>query len=291
MAFPKNGVVTAPKIVPTGSGLLAVAKPENSVDEDMWIRGFAQEWETTVNYLTNWDDTDTTSDVIVDDATVDYYEDIKPFFIEVEENISTLGFKGLDRIARITRQIEGMSQKAMEVELWDGVIRKAESHENLALSDSNATILNSGTALNARRALALLEFEAGAVSHAGENGVIHMTRDVFSLLSSQGDVFMFNEDEERVETTNGTPVIIGSGYSGEGPDEDANATASATNKWMYATGTVKTYLGDVDVVNDNLAQSYDVSGNQNDMKLKAIRPAAAYFDPSIHLAVRVDLSA
>jgi hypothetical protein len=291
MAFPKNGVVTAPKIVPTGSGLLAVAKPENSVDEDMWIRGFAQEWETTVNYLTNWDDTDTTSDVIVDDATVDYYEDIKPFFIEVEENISTLGFKGLDRIARITRQIEGMSQKAMEVELWDGVIRKAESHENLALSDSNATILNSGTALNARRALALLEFEAGAVSHAGENGVIHMTRDVFSLLSSQGDVFMFNEDEERVETTNGTPVIIGSGYSGEGPDEATGATATATNKWMYATGTVKTYLGDVDVVNDNLAQAYDVSGNQNDMKLKAIRPAAVYFDTSIHLAVRVDLSA
>jgi hypothetical protein len=291
MAFPKNGVVTAPKIVPTGSGLLAVAKPENSVDEDMWIRGFAQEWETTVNYLTNWDDTDTTSDVIVDDATVDYYEDIKPFFIEVEENISTLGFKGLDRIARITRQIEGMSQKAMEVELWDGVIRKAESHENLALSDANATILNSGTALNARRALALLEFEAGAVSHAGENGVIHMTRDVFSLLSSQGDVFMFNEDEERVETTNGTPVIIGSGYSGEGPDEATGATATATNKWMYATGTVKTYLGDVDVVNDNLAQAYDVSGNQNDMKLKAIRPAAVYFDTSIHLAVRVDLSA
>jgi hypothetical protein len=290
MAFPKNGVVTAPKIQPSGSGLLAVAKPENSVDEDMWIRGFAQEWETTVNFLTNWDDTDTTFDVLVDDATVDYYTNIKPWFIEVEENISTLGFKGLDRIARITRQIEAVSQVAMEAELWDGVIRKGETHDNLALSDSGATVLNSGTALNARRALALLEFEAGAVSHAGENGVIHMTRDVFSLLSSQGDVFMFNEDEERVETTNGTPVIIGSGYSGAGPDEDANATASATNKWMYATGTVKTYLGDVDVVNDNLAQAYDVSGNQNDMKLKAIRPAAAYFDPSIHLAVRVDLS-
>jgi hypothetical protein len=290
MAFPKNGVVEAPAIQPSGSGLLAVAKPANSVDEDMWIRGFSQEWETTVNYLTNWDDTDTTFDVIVNDAEVDYYTDIKPFFIEVEENISTLGFKGIDRIARITRQIEGMSQKAMEVELWDGVIRKGESHDNLALSDATATILNSGTALNARRALALLEFEAGAISHAGETGVIHMTRDVFSLLSSQGDVFMFNEDEQRVETTNGTPVIIGSGYSGEGPDDATGATASASNKWMYATGTVETYLGDVDVVNDNLAQAYDVSGNQNDMKLKAIRPAAVYFDPSIHLAVRVDLS-
>jgi hypothetical protein len=60
---------------------------------------------------------------------------------------------------------------------------------------------------------------------------------------------------------------------------------------MYATGTVKVYLGDVDVVNDNLAQGYDVSGNANDMRLKAIRPAAVYFDTSIHLAVRVDLTA
>lgn len=290
MVFPKNGVVTAPKIVPSATGLLTVAKPENSADEDRWIRGFAQEWDTTVNYLTNWDDTDTTSDEIVNDATVKYYNDIKPFFIEVEENISTLGLLGLDRFARITRQIGGVSQKAMETELWNGTIRKGESHTSPALSSSTATVLNGGTALNARRALALLEFQAGAVSHAGESGVIHMTRDVYSLLSSVGDVFMFNEDEQRVETTSGASVIVGSGYTGVGPDGDANLSASATNKWMYATGTVKTYLGEVDVVNDNLAQAYDVSGNQNDMKLKAIRPAAVYFDPSIHLAVRVDLT-
>ena len=56
------------------------------------------------------------------------------------------------------------------------------------------------------------------------------------------------------------------------------------------TGEVRTILGDLDVVADNLAQSYDVSGNQNDMRVKAIRPAAVYFDPSIHLAVRIDLS-
>jgi hypothetical protein len=34
-----------------------------------------------------------------------------------------------------------------------------------------------------------------------------------------------------------------------------------------------------------------VSGNQNDVRIKATRPAIAYFDTSIHLAVRVDLSA
>jgi hypothetical protein len=176
---------------------------------------------------------------------------------------------------------------------------------------------------------------------------------------------LFHEEtSDHLQTMGGTPVVVGSGYSGSGPrivaatatisgsttltintstphyllagdtvqysvvgalinqsstsatvatvvdsDTVTSTIASATNrsqeavtgyiqqlgtastKWMYATGTVKTYLGKVDVVNDNLAQAYDVSGNQNDMKLKAIRPAAVYFDTSIHLAVRVDLTA
>ena len=291
MAFTKNGVVTAPKIVPSALGLLAAFKPENAPSEDQWVRGFSQEWQGTVQYLTNWDDTDTTSDVLVNDATVNYYDEIKPFFIEVDETRSTLGFLGIDRMERIKNQLEAMTQKAMEVELWDGTIRKGESHDNKALSDASATVLNSGTALSPRRALALLEFEAGQVSHAGEQGVIHMTRDVYSLLTSVGDVFMYDEDEKRVKTLNGTPVVVGSGYSGTGPDEASNNTASVTNKWMYATGSVKTYLGDVDVVNDNLAQGYDVSGNANDIRIKAIRPAATYFSTTIHLAVRVDLTA
>lgn len=291
MAFTKNGVVTAPKTMPSALGLLAAFKPENAPSEDQWVRGFSQEWEGTVQYLTNWDDTDTTSDVLVNDATVNYYDEIKPFFIEVDETRSTLGFLGIDRMERIKNQLEAVTQKAMEVELWDGTIRKGENHDNKALSDASATVLNSGTALSPRRALALLEFEAGKVSHAGEQGVIHMTRDVYSLLTSVGDVFMYDEDEKRVKTLNGTPVVVGSGYSGTGPDEAANNTASVTNKWMYATGSVKTYLGDVDVVNDSLAQGYDVSGNANDIRIKAIRPAATYFSTTIHLAVRVDLTA
>ena len=184
-----------------------------------------------------------------------------------------------------------MTQKAMEAELWDGAVRKGESHDNKALSDASTTLINSGTALSPVLALAQLEFAMGAASNAGENGVIHMTRDIFSRISSSGDVFMFNEDLDRVETTNGTPVVVGSGYSGNGPTGVTGATASATNKWIYGTGTLKVYLGDVDVVNDNLAQAYDVSGNANDMRIKAIRPAAVYFDTSIHLAVRVDLTA
>jgi hypothetical protein len=365
MAFPNNGVVEAPAIVPSAFGLLAVVKPENSADEDRWIRGFSQEYETTVDTLTNWDDTDTNSYVLVNNATVNYYDEIKPFFIEIDEVRSGLGFLGLDRIARLKRQLEGVTQKAMERELWNGDVRIAQSEDNKALIGSTASVLNSGTALSPKRALALLEHTIATTSHGGEQGIIHMTRDVMALLSSNSNMLFHNKDKDHLQTMGGTPVIVGSGYSGDGPriatstaaitggntltintasahglvngdvvkfsvtganisEDDLVGTSVVTridadtvtitisgltnassesvtgfiqmmgdddSKWMYATGTVKTYLGDVDVVNDNLSQAYDVAGNQNDMRLKAIRPAAVYFDTSIHLAVRVDLTA
>lgn len=291
MAFPNNGVVEAPAIVPSAFGLLAVVKPENSADEDRWIRGFSQEWETEVTNLVNWDDTDTTVDIVGTRNNPVRHVRIKPFFIEATEDISTLGFLGLDRIARLTRQIEGGSQKAIEQELWDGAIRKGELHDNVALSSDTVTILGAGAALPPKRAIALLEHGIAQASQFGEQGFIHMTRDVAAILSSNSNMLFHDEGKGHLQTMGGTPVIVGNGYSGNGPDGDNHATASDTNKWIYATGTVKVYLGNVDVVNDNLSQAYDVSGNQNDMRLKAIRPAAVYFDTSIHLAVRVDLTA
>jgi hypothetical protein len=291
MAFPKNGVVEAPKIVPSAFGLLDFAKPENSADEDQWIRGFSQEWETTATSLKNWDDTDTTNSDLILNGVINYYDEIKPFFIEIDETRSGLGFLGLDRIERLKRQMEGATQHAMEHELWNGTVREGESHDNRSLTSSSATILNSGTALSPKRALALLEHSIGLASHFGEQGVIHATRDVVSLLASNSNMIFHEAGKDHLQTFGGTPIIVGSGYSGNGPDGATGASASATNKWIYATGTVRTYVGDIDVVNDNLAQAYDVSGNANDMRIKAIRPVAVYFDTSIHLAVRVDLTA
>ena len=70
----------------------------------------------------------------------------------------------------------------------------------------------------------------------------------------------------------------------------AQMQASANNKWIYATGTIGIKLGKSEVVNDNLAQAYAVTANNNDMRFKAIRPVAVYFDTSIHLAVKVSVS-
>jgi hypothetical protein len=288
MAF--TGIFEAPKITPSEFGLFTVAKPDTQLKEDQWVRGFSQEWDTSIYSAKNWDDTDTTSAVVASNATPTRYTEIKPFFIEAEDYRSTLGFTGFDYVARVKRQLEGITQKAMEREIWDGAIRKGESHANKALSASTATLINGTTALSVARALALLDFELADTSPAGENGVIHMTKDAAGLLSANYMIF-HNVETGHLQTISGTKIIIGSGYTGNGPDTQTGATASATNKWMYGTGTVKAFLGDVDVVADTLAQSYDVAGNQNDMRVKAIRPAAVYFDPSIHLAVRVDLTA
>lgn len=289
MAF--TGTFEAPKIQPSAFGLFSLAKPENPEDEDKWVRGFAQEYETTPEFVTNYDATDTTSSQ-VSASTVNYFTEIDPFFIEIDETRSTLSFSSIDRIARIKRQLDGATQKAIEAELWAGTIRITESHANRALVDPAAIILNSGTALSPARALALLEHTISTTSPTGEQGVIHMTRDVASLL---GSTYMLTQKEgkDHLETVVGTPVIVGSGYTGAGPTDSAGdtETPSSTNKWIYATGLVKVYLGKPDVVNDTLAQGYDVSANANNIRLKAIRPAAVYFDTSIHLAIRVDLAA
>lgn len=289
MAF--TGTFEAPKIQPSVFGLFAVVKPENPVDEDRWVRGFAQEWETTPEFVKNYDATDATSSQI-SASTVIYFMEIDPFFIEVDETRSTLSFSSIDRIARIKRQLEGVTQKAIEAELWEGAIRIGSSHENKALVHPDAIILNSGTALSPGRALALLEHTIATTSPAGEQGVIHMTRDVAALLGSDYMITQ-REGKDHLQTVVGTPIIVGSGYTGAGPTDSAGgtATASSTNKWIYATGAVKLYLGKPDIVNDTLAQGYDVSGNANDIRLKAICPAAVYFDTSIHLAIRVDLTA
>lgn len=204
MAFPKNGVIEAPKIVPSAFGLLAVVKPKNEPDEDRWIRGFSQEWETDLYYLKNVDDTNLNETTLAGDATVHYYDKIDPFFIEVQETRSTLGFLAIDRIARLERQIDAASQRAIEEELWDGAIRIATSHDNRALTSYGCEIAD-GSGLSAKRALAVLEHSIARASHAGEQGYIHATRDVVAVLSSNSNMLFHEKDKDHLQTMGGTP--------------------------------------------------------------------------------------
>jgi hypothetical protein len=352
-------------------GLFSINKggPEVTGPSDVqerWVRGFEVDLESRPNYVRSWSETSTTYDVVYSDPQAPRYLEIRPWFIEVEDKATTLGLLGLNRFERVLRQLEGITQRTIEREFYEGnIARGAGLTTNTFLVDEDtATVFGSGgaTAVPPHHAIAYLERGIGNNSASGEQGFLHITRDVAALLGSQYMLTRVEDDPNHIhlETIAGTTTVVGSGYTGNGiaytinnkaltsnvatittnkahylsvgesvkiSGVDAtfdgtytvasvpttttftyaktatNVTstavtgvayaqmlASAEHKWIYATGTVGLFLGESEVVNDNLAQAYDVTGNQNDMRIKATRPVAAYFDTSIHLAVKVDVS-
>lgn len=288
-----RGVYTAPELRPTPCGLLSVAnvKTHTSSDYDeRWVRGFAYEFDSlaTTRILTTNDDV-VTGGELYDASGEQYYRDYSPFFIEVEIARSTFGLPAQDRFAIALKQLEAATQKAVELELWDGVASLAAENTNVFLSKASTATIPVAGAYSPSDALFHLE-QAIASSPTGASGVIHMTRDVASLLGSK-IVFASTDGGKtgKAMTRLGTEVVIGSGYSGNGPIGNANDEASLTNRWMFATGPVEVHLSKAEIVNDSLSQG--VNANINDMVIKAVRSAAVYFDPSIHFAMRVAVPA
>lgn len=287
-----SGVYPPMELTPAPCGLLSVARVMTHTSagyDEKWVRGFANEFESqaTVRLLTRNDDVVSGGELSNSAGLIRYF-DVDPFFIEVEDDSSTFGLLGVDRLAKIKRQLECVTQKAVERELANGQAAVAGSSANPYLASTAASVVHVG-AVDPYKGLMHLE-EAISDSDVGENGTIHVTRDVASILS-YGNLLVREEKNGKpiLVTYLGTEVVVGSGYTGTGPLGNPNATPSETNKWMYATGPVDVHLGKIEVVNENLGQGIDA--NINDMLLKAVRPAVAYFDPSMHMAMRVTLPA
>lgn len=291
MAF--RGIYEAPELTLTPCGILSVARVMSHTSaqyDERWVRGFAYEFDSyaTIRLLTV-DDATVTNGELYSATTDPNYLDYTPFFIESEIAQSLFGILGEDRFKIALKQLEAATQKAVERELWEGKAAQADSNTNNYLTKSGEATIPAAGAYTASDALFHLE-QALSNSPTGQNGVIHMTRDVASILGSKLVYLPGPEGKPgKVMTRLGTDVIIGSGYTGNGPVGNANATASATNRWMFATGPVDVHLSKPEVVNDSIAQG--VGYSQNDSKIKAVRAAAVYFDPSCHYAMRVAVPA
>jgi hypothetical protein len=289
-----NGVFPAGELVPAPCGILSVANVQNYTArerDERWVRKFAYEFDSMPSYvrLLTVNDEAIASGELTDNQADNNYQYYVPFYIDAEIFDSTFSLPGEDRFAQVVKALDCVTQKALEFEFWEGVAAQEETDAatNMYLRKSGAATIPVVGAKKPENALMLLE-QAIALSPVGESGVIHMTRDVASILGSRL-IYKKGETENsgRAMTRLGTDVIIGSGYTGNGPIGDANATASATNKWMYATSSVQVHLGKVEIVNENLGQGADVT--INNMRIKAFRPAAAYADPSMLFAMRVTL--
>lgn len=227
MAIKFEGWYPAHPLRPTQYGLLSAARLTELVDkqseddrEEKWLRGYSHIFETnpTIRLL---EDNGASAHVINDATGSKRYIDVKPFYIEVEDFASTFGLLAEGREEKIKRQLEAGTQKSVEHEFMKGYAARANGNTNQYLTKaSTLSIVASGAVKQMQEGLGYLEY-AIAQSPLGEQGVIHMTRDMAALLGSQW--ILERPDSAgfpHLETTNGTPVVVGSGYDGSGPQAD-----------------------------------------------------------------------
>lgn len=292
MAF--NGIVPASPLEVAPCGLFSVARVVDHREEDEhWIAGAEVETNgfPTVQLRTNQDSVITGGAGVIYDGT-DSPKTYKttPFFIEIKSSKTSAEFlrTGEDLTPEMEEQVKAVAQKAVERELWEGAATLGATPASEAgflrrdPDDGGANVVTTG-GVSPEKALALIE-QSISDSPTGGRGVIHMTRDVASALGSRLKYFEKNEIDEKTYavTRLGTVVVIGSGYTGNGPIGETGAAASATNKWIYVTGGVTVELGKAFV------QTYAVPST-NDHHALISYPASVHFDPSIFSAAQVTL--
>lgn len=303
-------VITSPhKIEPYPFGLFSVASvSEYTKEQDHWARYTAHEYNSAAFRTTLLTTRDATSYTMYDGIGLPRFLEYIPFGIEVEDYASTLSLPAQDRFKRTLEILNGTTQKAVERELWEGDSAKvgtgtsgspvpnANNYLTKQSAATNITVTSAGD--NPRLALANLE-NSLALCPLGQRGTIHMTHKTASILTGVGllqridflarmDKSDVNDKSQALVTLLGTPVVVGSGYTGNGPVGATGATATAGAEWMFATGLVDVHLGASEVINEDLARA--VAPTTNDAHIRAARTAAVHFEPCCHYAVRVDLS-
>jgi len=93
-----------------------------------------------------------------------------------------------------------------------------------------------GTAIPVKHALAVIEQYAGA-NYAGLP-LIHASRFGTAIAAGELEV----GDDWTLHTKQGTPFANGAGYTAEGP---GGVTATGTQFWMYVTGQVNLFQGEL----------------------------------------------
>lgn len=285
-----NGIEQAPKLTIAPCGLLSAARVvKHDGNDEHWLNEFTAELDgfPSINIQTN---VGNASYTLFDASSVEETTTVLPFWIELNKKMTSVDFirEGFD--GPYLDQIDAATQKAVERELWEGEAVRGNTTPGTGdylIKQNGATIVTSG-GVAAEKALFLLEQEISK-SPTGGRGIIHVTRDVASALGSRLRYFEKNEIDENTYavTRLGTLVVVGSGYTGNGPIGAATREASATNKWMFVTGGVEVHLGKADFVNKNLAQAFNP--RVNDFEVQILRPAAVHFDPSIFSAAQVTL--
>lgn len=284
MAF--NGVIPAAKLVEAPFGLFSAAEvTERGPRDEHWGQGFAAMSEACTFDASIVDVCGGIPAVEVFSGSDQRWKQVRPFGILAKDECLSIGFSAEDRRARVIRQLEAVTAKVVERELWAGDYRAAWDTEVGAdaiplgyLAHADTEVVES-TAQKPHVALGLLE-QAYADCAPGLRATIHV-----SPLVAEGLGKRLIQHDGKLYTRQGNIVAVGSGYNGSGPGQvvpDNNFT-----HWMYVTGQTFVVLGSKELITVNEVQA--TNAVTNEMTYVAERPAAVYTDGCCQFAAQVDV--
>lgn len=216
------------------------------------------------------------------------------FTIYAEFECSPVGLNDAATIA--ARSLDQVEDWQVERAFWTGVAGKSGGvatttvfphlAANTALSDSAAIVLQPAASVVATGsgddlAITLGELEAALDDCYHGEGLIHMTREAAASFFAWK---LLDEDDNVpgvLRTRSGHRVVLGSGYTGSGPD---GAAAPASTSWIYGTGAVFGYRSAIDM--PTTPQSFDRV--ENTYRLIAQRTYVLGFECCL-FAARVNL--
>jgi hypothetical protein len=207
-----------------------------------------------------------------------------PFTVIAEFDCSPVGLRDAETVA--SDALARVEQQQVEAAFWTGVAAGQEvvfphlaaDAEVLDSQDIVLQTVASTAVTGADAAHALGELEAELADCYAGQGVIHVPRVALPTLAAWN---LLVERDGRLYTTAGNLVVVGGGYTGTGPDGSTPADGTA---WIYATGAVFGYRGDVQVHSPR--DSIDRSANT--MRMIAERTYVIAFE-CCHLAAHIVL--
>lgn len=168
-----------------------------------------------------------------------------PFTVVAEFDCSPVGLNDAATVA--ADALARVEQQQVEAAFWTGTAggqtlvfpHLAADTEVLDAQDIVLQPVATPVVTGADAVRALGELEAELASCYAGQGVIHVPRSVLPVLAAWD---LIVERDGRLFTRAGNLVVVGGGYTGTGPDGAAPAAGSA---WIYATGAVFGYRGEV----------------------------------------------
>jgi hypothetical protein len=285
-----RGIFPAAKLTPAPFGLFSVADVKrHGISDGHWIEHFSQESEACAFDASIIDVCGGEDPIEVFNTTdADRWIDVVPFGIIAKDTCLSVGWSVQDRKARVIRQLELITPKAVETELWNGQYVQARNttdalpdpETGMYLASNSATTVVAG-AQRAKVGLALLE-QALASCSSGFQGTIHMSPLVAAMIGMELQV-----EDDHLITNNGNAVVVGPGYDGRGPGDSAAPADGSFVHWMYATGPVFVHLGSNELITVTEGQATNTATNE--MTYVAERPASVHWDGCCHFAVQVDI--